>query len=293
MTTALYPAALSWFGDFCDGVRSASAGKNVTLVLALDGIDPDTYPDIYMDLRNLENSNLNVFAFNATGSPADIRVAMLKIALDRSSDIIVFADADDSLYSRAFDLHTEALQSADISFSDMDIIDQNGQCDGRTFFQGARIPRRLCNMSPLVHRNFLGLTNTAIRRQVLANLDITSTPHVTAFDWWMFTSLLIQGAKAQKTTKSVTRYRHHPHATLGAFPDTARKSVAKRCSIVAEHATCFPNHPALTQFGQAARHMENALNNDEHHHTAILQACAGPGVWFEDISRLVDEVVSP
>jgi len=288
VATALYPEAISWIDELQAGLVAAMEGYKVCLVVALDGIETT-------DAKQLFHSSFDkvecVFV-HATGTPAIVRGQMMVEALRCQTDYVVLVDADDNLCPGALDSHAEALGKAHISYGDMVIIDQHGHNVGRSFFHEANVPDQLTSISPITYRNFMGLTNTALRHQTLSYLDFSKTPHVTAFDWWMFTFLLRQGATAKQTRNAVTHYRQHSGGTLGARPSTDVSNVIKRCNMIVEHAAQFSDHAPLKQFGLDALKLADMLSaNEENYETEIEQACRLPGVWFEDIAKLAQKVL--
>ncbi len=235
VATALYPAALIWVDAFREGLASAAKDKHVDLVVALSGIESDQAEAVLSPLKSI----MDLVFVVVDGSSAAVRARMLTVAHECSSSIIVLADADDQMCPTALDDHAATLDEADISYGDMFVINEKGESSGRRFFDGAAIPQRVENLDPLVRRNFMGLTNTAIRRSALSTVDLAATPDVQAYDWWMFTSLLRQGAVAKQTKEAVTRYRNHASSTLGSPPNPETSKFLARCRIVADHAAQY------------------------------------------------------
>lgn len=277
--TALYEAGRPYLAAYRAGLRAAVAGTESRLVLAVDDF---ATPDAVIEALR-EICPVTAVAAPVGATPAAVRQCLIAAGLDTGAEILVFADMDDMLAANAPRLHADALADADISFGDLDLIDARGEFLRRRFFDGVDIPRHVSGPADLAGRNFLGLSNTAVRAAALPEEALHIPADVVAADWWLFTTLLRAGRTARRTMSSVAAYRLYGGNTLGAGVPATRAELRRAIDIALRHYRAFPATVALA----ARRGRLEALSQrieaaPDAQVAAALNACTGrPGVWFE------------
>ena len=284
LLTAAYEAARPYLTDWIEGALEAACGRDVRVVIAIDGlVDPES---AFAPLLR----ELPVTLVPAGGTPAAVRGAMLRAGRESDAEVLVFVDMDDVPLADAFHSHLAALSEADFSYGDMGLIDDDGTPLGPTFFRDCAIPERLAGKSgrrALIARNFLGFTNTALRRASLDRSACAIPDGLVAADWWLFTALLRTGRRGAKTAAPVVRYRMHPGNMFGGRPDPNPAAVARRIEIARRHYAALADDPDAAEWEQA--YAQLALKIQETGNPMarkIENACAAPGVWFEDVAQL-------
>jgi hypothetical protein len=282
--STLYPAALPFLDGFVRSLLAARGDWSCRAVIAIDQV---------MQPRRLLHALADAMPISlvevpAGTSPAGARRAMLQASADCGADILICIDADDELQSEAVAAHADALASASISYGDMEI-----EGAALTLFSGARVPSTVRGSSPLLRRNFMGFTNTALRRDVAARGAGALPDRVTAADWWLFTTLLDSGATAQRTSRPVTRYRQHELNLLGSAAAATATEIRRSCTIIRQHYAALP---ATTERQHADLGVARLVELLEVAPTCVEVAAADlsarPGVWYDDIGRLVDTLVA-
>lgn len=284
--TALYEAARPYLPAYLAGLRSAAQGEELSLVLAVDDfLAPE---DFLRDVKAI----CPVVTVKAPdhATPARVRRSMLVEAAASAADILIFADIDDVLAPDAPGLHGEALVSADISYGDLRLIDVLGEETGGRFFDQVDIPWALSNAKGLHHRNFMGLSNTAIRRNAIPDTALAVPDHVIAADWWLFTTLLYAGLKAQRVPGIIADYRVYEQNELGAGAPTSRATLRHMIDIALRHYRAFP---AVAELAMHCARLETLADEaagwSSHELAVALSALSGrPGVWFECLDRLTN-----
>jgi len=277
--TALYEAGRPYLAAYTAGLRAAVAGTDACLVLAID--DFDAPEPVIARLREI--CPVSTVRARDGATPAQVRRCLITAGLATDAEILIFADMDDMLAANAPGLHRDALADADISFGDLELIDACGEYLHRRFFEGVEIPRFVDDPLVLSGRNFLGLSNTAMRAAALSEEALHIPPDVVAADWWLFTTLLRAGRTARRTMSPVGAYRLYGGNTLGAGVPTTRAELQRAIDIASRHYRAFPATRELaTRLGRLETLTQSLSGSPDTRIAAALTDCAGrPGVWFE------------
>ena len=282
VSTVLYETGRPWFGAYAEGLRAAAAGSDVTLLLAVDD-----FVDAAAAAAPLADALAVQMVDASGGTPTAVRRRMLERVRATEVEAVVFFDMDDVPLADAFARHFAALDKAEISYGDMHLIAEDGAVGERTFFAGAKVPARLATTAPITGRNFLGFTNTALRRSALTAEACAVPDGVAAADWWLYTTLIDGGCRARRTTAPVAAYRTHRGNLLGARPDPSPTALARRCRIARQHYAALPPTPARRRHDDALARLEARLARPDPALARLAErVCARPGVWFDDITRL-------
>ena len=70
----------------------------------------------------------------------------------------------------SIDYHLESLKVAEISFCNMNFIDNKKKRLNTNLFKNSNIPIRIYNYKPLLKGNFMGFSNTAVNTKFLKTL---------------------------------------------------------------------------------------------------------------------------
>ena len=223
---------------------------------------------------------------------AGLRRFMLQAATGLPVESLIFADFDDRLLPDALGQHAAALANADISYGDMDIIDETGQSPKRRFFVGADIPAALSSPEAVLYRNFLGFGNTAMRTSALKAEACAIPDAVTAADWWFFTMLLASGLQARRTEDSVAEYRVYRESVLGGAVTTS-EGLRRRADIVRRHYAHLPANLCTAACAAVVERLIAQIEASSVDIEPLLGAAIrGSGVWFEDVARAAAAPVS-
>ncbi len=283
--TALYEAARPYLPAYIAGLGAAAAGEDVRLVVAVDDLqEPGT---VIGALREI--CPVSVVHGPRGATPARVRRSLIAEAVATPVDILIFADMDDVLSPAAPGLHRDALSDAAFSFGDMSLIDAAGNSLGRRFFAGAGVPWRLDNADALLDRNFLGLSNTAVRREALPDTVLSIPDDIVAVDWWLFTSLLMTGRKGQRIPEAVSDYRTYGNNILGAGALSSRDELMRFLEVARRHYRAFPGSPMHAVRGARVEALVQEVAGWTAHELAVALATMGrnEGVWFGFLNTLM------
>jgi len=258
-------------------LRAETAGREVGLVAAIDDLRE---PEGTL-ARSLGDLPVSVHLSAPGSTIAEVRGTMLAAGSRAEAEVLVFLDADDEIETGALGRHLGALARADISFGDARPIDEEGRPLGPTLFEGIDVPAVVSSSDPVTRRNFLGLSNTAMRRDRLTATALHPPRANDATDWWLFTTLLDAGRTARRADGVVVRYRKHGANLLGSTPATTPASLLKRCRMALAHFAALPTTDKRRAAQIELRKLEAALLHGDPR--------LGEGfpdeksLWFEDV----------
>ena len=120
---------------------------------------------------------------------------------------MIFGDADDSFARNRVEVSKNLLQSYDLVVNEIDVhISSSGQSIVRILSK--RIPVNThFDFEVIRECNFIGFTNSSVRASKIPTIDFPD--HITAVDWALFSTLLLQGASAFFTSETTTSYFIH------------------------------------------------------------------------------------
>ncbi|MGE0254126.1 MAG: hypothetical protein AB7N54_07460 [Alphaproteobacteria bacterium] len=288
---SLYEAGRPCLPAFCAALSRAAAGHDARLIAAVDGL-AEPARALWPIVRHMP---VELHPVPAGATVAQVRCVLLAAAAASDCDVLVFADMDDEIAPDAVGEHLEALAGADFSYGDMDLMDAGGALLDRRLFTGAAVPWRVETSEAIGARNFLGLSNTAVRRASLPGAIFAMPADIGAADWWLFTTLLGCRRKGARTGGAVGRYRLHASSLLGAGAPATPAAARFQLGLMARHYRAFRAAPAMAARLAATQDAIEALAaTPASAVAAALASMAGtPGVWFEHAGRLADRLVAP
>lgn len=238
---ALYEAGRPFLPAFMAGVRAAARGHDACLVAAVDDLAAPR-----ASLAELDGDLPLRFAACAPGSsPAAVRRTMLTEGLRSGADVLILADMDDMLLANAPGNHIAALEEADFSYGDLSLMDAAGHGMGRRFFDRADVPWKVASVDAVRHRNFLGLSNTALRADRIPASALQVPDDIVAVDWWLFTSLLLAGCRGTRTVAPVAHYRVGEFSLLGANAPATPEALRRTYRTMQRHYRAFRAAPGM------------------------------------------------
>lgn len=218
-----------------------------------------------------------VTSANSSAVP-QIRLQMLKSAAN-VGDLVVCFDMDDVPSSQSLMLHSETLRDADFSYGDMWLIDDKSSVPTTTFFDGLAVPELIQSPEALCNRNFVGLTNSALRSERLRCWD-EGVPDVEAVDWWLYTRLLQCGCVGKRTRAPVVSYRIHDNSAVGGGPRNLDQ-LARHCRIIRRHFAALGQEQSSDAAMIAS--LAETIDSEPCRVDAAMAATPSRGVWYERV----------
>ncbi len=287
IATAAYPTSPIFIEQFFDGVQAAAQKfEKVKLVVASErGVKlPPVPAGVELGLHHATES----------ATPAGLRRLMIEAARQSTAEIVVFCDFDDRLLPESFDRHTDALASADISYGPMELMDERGSPLGDSFPKAAAMPAEISNSAALLGRNFMGFSNTAVRRSAITQVSAAIPEDLVAADWWFFTMLLSSGRRAKQAQGAVANYRVYAQNMLGSAPAKTPEDLLRRAKIVERHYAAVGDKVDVAAHKRTLSKLINCIERDAAAGARIVsQLPRNFGAWFEDVAaacRLAESI---
>ena len=145
--------------------------------------------------------------------PAGIRSDAISYARDNQYDYLIFSDTDDFFSTNRISASVENLQKYDFAFNELDLVDQTGQLLDPKLISRIYHSDKLTEFGQVIDFNLLGLTHTAVKVKALESFK--NVKGIVAFDWWLFTTLLLNGAQGKFIEDATTYYRQTDSNTVG------------------------------------------------------------------------------
>jgi len=282
--SVVYESARPFITQFVQGiVQAAKQEPEVDALIVVDGLaNPEKF---FLPLEDM----MPVTLIEAPGrlNPAGVRRILLEHAMKFGSEFLVFSDCDDILEPEAFHLHGQVLESCDFSYGDQLLMDAEGRLSGGTLYTDWSVPERTRGIGDLTNGNFVGFSGAAIKKSAL-NKEICDLPiGVLATDWWVFSRLLMQGAKGGQTRAPVVRYRQYGGNLHGALPSFDRDAVLSRCNIALAHFGNLPSTSEVVRRLGAIKSLMVVLDDYfDDLIEAIKDASNHAAYWYEDVVSL-------
>jgi hypothetical protein len=247
--TVLYPAALSFVGQWAAGVvdniaAAAEAPFKIEpgVIVLCDGI-----AEGHASLDALSR-RADVQFLSATDTPARLRLQLLRRAASLGFERLICSDIDDRLRPRALLAHAEALDAGDFSYGDHVLIDEHGKPLGHELFDNWDVPSRLRQPEALLLGNFVGFGALGLQTDIVNKLPEAVPQNIGAFDWWAATRLLKSGCTGVRTRIPVNSYRLHGNNLLGARQPSDERSWQAEVGLAVAHFQAFADDPRYADY---------------------------------------------
>lgn len=204
--TVVYSEAYNYVDDYINSINNQDY-DDFDLLLLNDNLS--AYQHEFIDKHI--NKNIEWIDKGDCKSIQELRIQLIIESKNRGYDLLILGDFDDIF---SLDRVSYIVSSFDSDFSffynDLYYLSNN-----KLFF--SHLPLVVDEIEYILESNFLGLSNTAlnlnyIEDNLLEQLKIKQTP---AFDWMLYTLILLYGGKGKKINNCKTYYRIHNNNTAG------------------------------------------------------------------------------
>jgi len=193
--TVCYPKALPFLNDFFESLIKQT-DQDFDVLLINDSCGPmASQLDRYKSLR--------IHELPVTGSLSKIRQAGFEEVFSKGYEQVIFGDFDDCFLPGRVAKVRKLLRNWDIVVNDVNLF---GDRDENKYFSRRIKDGSQILLKDILSKNFMGLSNTAVRAECLKDITLADT---VAVDWYLFSRLLAQGAKAIFCGEPLTSYRQH------------------------------------------------------------------------------------
>lgn len=213
--TTIYSSCLSYWDSFITSIKQQDINQ-FDIIVINEGVG-----ELYVSDPRVVNVT----------APADTTINKnrqigIEYVIDNNYKYVVFADCDDTFAWNRFSVSIKMLHAYDIYVNDLRIVSSKGSILNSGYLSTRLGKQYPVSIQDIQSKNFLGLSNTAVRVKALEGIDIPN--EVIAVDWYIFSILLKRGNKAIFTSDTHTNYMQHSNNMIGIgtiSSEIVRKSV--------------------------------------------------------------------
>ncbi len=279
----VYPEMQKYLDDYLNSLEEQTY-QEFDLLIANDGIDNfDGY---------LEERNFNGLSFVVSGSVSDNRRDLIRKAIVMGYRKIIFTDTDDVFEENRVELMSDLLDSNRVVVNDLDITDINGKTNISRYFSRRFKNCQSITKSTLLEGNMMGLSNTAVRSEVLYESPALKGGNVIAFDWYLWSSVLLSGNEAYFTSETSTKYRVYDDNIAGLPQPLDEINILKGIKVKSEHYEIMSRlDPSYKKMANEYRGIQSKLNNNDwyiKYIDSLKKRAIEIPMWWENI-RMTSE----
>lgn len=212
--TVRYPKAFCYSDDFFESLMSQT-DHDFDVIVINDSCKP-------LVSRLKCYGTLRVYEFQAAGTLANVRQAGLDKVLAMGYKQVIFGDFDDCFAPDRVAKIKTLLRDWDIVVNDVNLF---GDRDEERYFSRRLKDGFRIRIEDILTKNFMGFSNTAVRAECLKGIVLADT---VAVDWYLFSRLLLKGARAVFCAEPLTYYRQHSGNIASFAGDGNKKDEVKR-----------------------------------------------------------------
>ena len=171
----------------------------------------------------LEYPELNILEIRPGVSPISNRVILINEIKRLGYDYVIFADFDDYFSEDRVEVTLSYLKHFDLVVNDLNLVTESQI--NYNYLSERFNNRYQFNIKDIYTKNFVGLSNTGVNTKYLPKMLFT--PDVIAFDWYLFSKVLLQSPSAIFTNDTSTYYRQYAENIAGFYASKTDKSEVK------------------------------------------------------------------
>lgn len=218
-----YEAAEKYKDDYFASIRDQTS-KAFDLLIIYDNIYP------------LNISGLNVEIYKMTISskmtPSKIRYEGIKYAFKNGYKNLVFSDIDDYFSNNRIEITINNLERKKLVANRVEPVNYKNETIQISKNSSLIEIENLKSYKQLLDYNTHGMTHTGINIESIESIDIPE--EILATDWWIFTTLMLQGYTGKYVSDATTYYRQSEDNLVGIqkLLDENRLSLGLRVKAV-------------------------------------------------------------
>lgn len=204
LMVAVYPGVEPFLNDYFSSVNKQTY-KGFDILILNDNLN-DSYlnwapsDSIVLDIPD----GLNI---------AQIREYGIKYAVENNYRNLIFSDADDYFSNNRVELSVKELKDYNFVFNNIEPVDVHRKMLSTDFSLYDTKVGEQYSYKKLLDYNIFGMSNTGLQVRFLDNYFIPEDAY--AIDWWIFTILILNGAKGKFIDSATTFYRQTDDNLVG------------------------------------------------------------------------------
>lgn len=282
----IYPGIERFLNEYFDSLKNQTY-TDFEVLLIEDGL---SLP------KNYFLSNVIINSSKKESTSAEIRFYIINFAKENNYDILIFTDCDDYFCNSRVERAISTLENVDFYINKLCLVTEISDLIHGNI---SLIPPLRISKTEILHSNYFGLSNSAIKLNILPN-NFYIPSELVAVDWWIFTMLIWNNKQYVYDENVVTYYRQHGNNIAGYGKNLTEEKLFKGIDIkllhykrLAEYSlnnNFFEYVPVINQLIDSFIELKMMLKNKEFidkyiyvinkHYTSI-----GKG-WWSDILSL-------
>ena len=223
---AVYPGVEFFLDDYFNSLERQT-NSEFDLLLVNDG---------FKGLDSLlEKRSLNWICENVTGSISLNRRILIHKALEMGYRKIIFTDTDDTFEENRVEVLNNMLDKDPVIVNDLDILDIQGNKIIKRYFSKRYSEAEMITKNYLLTGNLMGFSNTAVQSEVFRDIPSLQSGESIAFDWYLWSSVLLLGNNARFTSETSTKYRIYENNTAGLPQLLDEENILKGVEVKRQH----------------------------------------------------------
>ncbi len=202
----VYKEAFQYYREFVEAINNQDL-YDFDIILLNDNLEKHQFEVIAQDLNRKVVEVLN----DDASSIAENRLNLIRYAIRKGYDLLIIGDFDDSMSeNRMSSIKLSYDQEYTFYYNDLFYLDSK-----EMFF--TQLPSEVANVALVYEQNFIGFGNSALNLNNIdgALIDLLYSKQTLAFDWMLYSMLLLHGHKGKKIDGCQSYYRIHDCNTAG------------------------------------------------------------------------------
>lgn len=228
-------------------------------------------------------------SFNLT--PAQIRHHILQYAYRQKYDLLIFMDFDEITDINLIESHIKQIDKYDFGFHDFFITDFNLKLIQKdSFFVKKNIPNKIKSPQNILQKNFIGLGGTSIKPSSVFknNFSLPQYP-IYAYDWFLFTYMLLHQCRGIQIKDTFAYYRQHKESFTCITQQLTPQLLNLGLKVKKTHYLHFSIFSNIfkAQYHEILK-LEQYLQQNQEKYIKIINQNFSPATlcWWENIKTL-------
>jgi hypothetical protein len=273
-----YPGLGKFLENYLDSLEDQSC-SDFDLLIVNDGLDG---LDGLLAVRKLSWRTVNV-----DGSVSCNRRTLICNALEMGYHKIIFADCDDTFAADRVEVVSSMLDKDSIIVNDIDIVDATDREEVSRYFSRRFGEDEMITIHALRVGNMMGLTNCAVRADVFDSCPALVSGDLVAFDWYLWSSVLLGGCEARFTSKTSSKYRVYLGNTAGLPQVLNEKNIVKGVDVKCQYYELMSAlDDSYAKLASEFRQVNNKLSDQgwlKDYMVALEEREIENHIWWENI----------
>ncbi len=224
LMVVVFPGIIQFLRDYLRSVN-IQTDREFNLLILSDQLEYEYF--------EVDSDNCTIINIAESLSPAEIRLVGIKYAVKQDYHYLIFSDADDFFSSNRIEASVATLKHHDFVFNDINLVNIKGDTLTKKYLSFIGAQHQYNDYKNIINYNMFGMSNAGVRAHLLKDFYIPED--IIAVDWWIFTFLLLNGAKGKFINEATTFYRQTNNNTVGMNKKLNEQRLSFGISVKTRH----------------------------------------------------------